>query len=187
MRAKQMLKILIGRWYAAKYHYDKRYLTGRWFTAENNYIGWNWVIQDAKSCYGRGNNLNCPWPTSSQNRIVGASNIHFDPDDLNIFQHYGCYFQGKGKIIIGKGTWIAPNVGLITANHNINNLNEHEDAKDIQIGKNCWIGMNSVILPGVQLGNKTVVGAGSVVTKSFLQGNCVIAGNPARVLRNLGE
>ncbi len=43
--------------------------------------------------------------------------------------------------------------------------------------------MNSVILPGVQLGDYTVVGAGTVVTKSFPKGRCVIAGNPAKVIK----
>ena len=38
---------------------------------------------------------------------------------------------------------------------------------------------------GKTLGNKTIVGAGSVVTKSFPNGNCIIAGNPARVIKEL--
>ena len=45
--------------------------------------------------------------------------------------------------------------------------------------------MNSVILPGVTLGPHTIVGAGSVVTHSFPDGYCVIAGNPARLIRTL--
>lgn len=45
--------------------------------------------------------------------------------------------------------------------------------------------MNAVILPGVILGNNTTVGAGSIVTHSFPNGNCVIAGNPARLIRTL--
>ena len=46
------------------------------------------------------------------------------------------------------------------------------EPKDVVLGKYCWIGMNSVILPGVVLGDHTVVGAGSVVTKSLSKGYC---------------
>ena len=49
--------------------------------------------------------------------------------------------------------------------------------------KNCWIGFNAVILPGVILGDNTIVGAGSIVTKSFESGHCVIAGNPAKIIK----
>jgi acetyltransferase-like isoleucine patch superfamily enzyme len=45
--------------------------------------------------------------------------------------------------------------------------------------------MNAVVLPGVELGDFTVVGAGSVVTHSFRSGYCIIAGNPAKLIRNI--
>lgn len=51
-----------------------------------------------------------------------------------------------------------------------------------RIGANCFIGGRSLILPGVEIGDGSVVGAGSVVTKSVPPG-CVVAGNPARILR----
>ncbi len=51
----------------------------------------------------------------------------------------------------------------------------------VNIGNNVFIGINSVILPGVTIGNNSIIGAGSIVTKSF-DGNCVIAGNPAKVI-----
>ncbi len=54
---------------------------------------------------------------------------------------------------------------------------------DVNIGEKCWIGMNSVILPGVTLGTNTIVGADSIVTKSFPEGFCVIAGNPAKIIK----
>lgn len=56
--------------------------------------------------------------------------------------------------------------------------------KEIHIGKNCFIGCNSIILKGTVLGNDCVVGAGAVVAGVF-EDNCVIAGNPARVVKQL--
>ena len=50
----------------------------------------------------------------------------------------------------------------------------------INIGNHCFLGMNTVILPGVTIAEHCIVGAGSVVTRSFLEPGSVIAGNPAR-------
>ena len=57
-------------------------------------------------------------------------------------------------------------------------------AKEIIIGKNCFIGCNVIILKGTVLGDGCVVGAGAVVSGKF-ESNCVIAGNPAQVIRRL--
>lgn len=57
-------------------------------------------------------------------------------------------------------------------------------SREIKIGKNCFIGCNSIILKGTVLGDGCVVGAGAVVSGKF-DDNCVIAGNPARVIRRL--
>ena len=59
-------------------------------------------------------------------------------------------------------------------------------AKPIKIGKNCFIGCNAIILKGTELGDGCVVGAGAVVSGKF-DANSVIVGNPARVIRTLGE
>ncbi len=56
--------------------------------------------------------------------------------------------------------------------------------KEIHIGKNCFIGCNSIILKGTVLGDGCVVGAGAVVSGKFEDG-CVIAGNPAKVIRKI--
>ncbi len=57
-------------------------------------------------------------------------------------------------------------------------------ARPISIGKNCFIGCNAIILKGTVLGDGCVVGAGSVVAGKFGD-NCVIAGNPAKIIRKL--
>lgn len=59
-------------------------------------------------------------------------------------------------------------------------------AREIHIGKNCFLGCNSIILKGTELGDGCVVGAGAVVAGKF-EDNCVIAGNPAKVINKLGD
>lgn len=51
-----------------------------------------------------------------------------------------------------------------------------------RIGRNCFIGARSVILPGIQIGDGSIVGSGSVVTND-VPPRCVVAGNPARIIR----
>ena len=56
------------------------------------------------------------------------------------------------------------------------------DTAPVIIGDNVWIGMNSVVLKGVTIGQNSVVAAGAVVTKS-VPVNCVVAGNPAQIVK----
>lgn len=57
-------------------------------------------------------------------------------------------------------------------------------SREIYIGKNCFLGCNSIILKGTVLGDGCVVGAGAVVAGKF-EDNCVIAGNPAKIIKRL--
>jgi acetyltransferase-like isoleucine patch superfamily enzyme len=52
-----------------------------------------------------------------------------------------------------------------------------------RIGRRCFIGARSIILPGITIGDESVVAAGSVVTKD-VPPNSVVAGNPAKVIRS---
>lgn len=61
-------------------------------------------------------------------------------------------------------------------------LNDYSRSKEILIGDNVLVGCNVVFLTGSGIGNNSVVGANAVVTKMFPD-NCVIAGNPANILR----
>lgn len=156
----------------------------RWFS-DLGAAGWEWITKGVIHQKLGGTNSKAWWPVSRLQRVSHPCNISFHVDDLNNFQMPGTYFQSLGHISIGRGTYIAQNVGIITANHDPADLNRHTDPRPVAIGERCWIGMNSVILPGVTLGDNTVVGAGSVVTRSFADGHCVIAGNPAKVIRLL--
>lgn len=171
-------------------NYDKKiFCNSKWFRGGKygafTATGWKWVVDDFRSCKRLHTNTHIPWPVSPRIGIIYPENISFHPDDLNNFQGFGNYYQATGKITIGRGAYIAPNVGIITSNHSLDNLDNHDEPKPVQLGEQCWVGMNSVILPGVTLGNHTIVGAGSVVTKSFPEGNCVIAGNPAKMIKQL--
>jgi len=64
------------------------------------------------------------------------------------------------------------------------NTGEYIDISDgIFIGHHVWIGEKVFIMKNVTIPNECIVGAGSVVTKRFDKEYCVIAGNPARVVR----
>lgn len=55
--------------------------------------------------------------------------------------------------------------------------------RDTRIGRHCFIGARSLILPGVTIGDDCVVGAGSVVTRD-VPPRSVVAGNPARIIKS---
>ena len=63
---------------------------------------------------------------------------------------------------------------------------DRPEAKPVRIGDRVWIGNRVIVLPGVTIGDDAVVGAGSVVT-SDVAARSVVAGNPARVIRQLAR
>lgn len=164
--------------------FDKKYLSGKHFNG--NFGGYKWAINAAWSRNILRLGQKYPWPVHLNCYVSNPNNIFFHPDDLNNFQSRGAYFQCfAGKIYIGSGSYVGPNVGLITSNHDPANPDKHLPPQDIYIGEKCWLGMNSIILPGVMLGPNTVVAAGSVVTKSFESGKVVIGGVPAKIIKNI--
>src|SRR5262245_33166612 len=90
------------------------------------------------------------------------------------------------SITIGDYTMIAGNVSFFdNISHPVSPARRlahqpisADDAAPIVVGKNCWIGLNSIILRGVTIGDNSIVAAGSVVTKS-VPPNTIVAGNPA--------
>ncbi|HMN13115.1 MAG TPA: acyltransferase [Bellilinea sp.] len=166
--------------------FERRYLTGRHF--DQSFDGYLWGFRAIWQRNVLRLERPLPFPAGLTCRVSNGAQIDFHPDDLNNFQSPGIYLQNfSGHIRLGRGCYMGPNVGVITANHDPLDPGRHLPAQDVVIGMGSWIGMNSVVLPGVVLGPHTVVGAGSVVTKSFPKGHVVVAGSPARKIRETGS
>jgi acetyltransferase-like isoleucine patch superfamily enzyme len=141
-----------------------------------------WFLQKV---LGMGGNKKAYWPVHYTSTVYDPENIFAGVDTCPGLSK-GCYIQGMGGIHIGDYTQIAPNVVIVSANHDLYDSRKHI-AQKVTIGKYCWLGAGAKIMPGVELGDWTIVGAGAVVTKSFPQGHCVIGGIPASVIKNLDE
>lgn len=116
----------------------------------------------------------------------GGRHVHFGK---NVYANFNLTLVDDTHIYVGDHTMIGPNVTLATAGHPIlPSLREevYQFNLPVRIGRNCWLGAGVIVLPGVTIGDDTVVGAGSVVTRDLPSG-VVAAGNPCRVLREIGE
>lgn len=112
--------------------------------------------------------------------IIIADNVHIG-NNVAINPYFKC--MSAGHIYIEDNVQIAMNVSIITNNHDFYDR-AVLTVKDVRIKKNAWIGAGAIILPGVTIGENAIVGAGSVVTKDVTP-NTIVAGNPARVIKQL--
>lgn len=116
----------------------------------------------------------------------GGAHCHFGS---NVYCNFGVTMVDDTHIYVGDCTMFGPNVIVATACHPIlPELREkaYQYNAPVHIGKNCWIGAGTIIVPGVTIGDNTVIGAGSVVTKD-IPSDVVAVGNPCRVLRQINE
>jgi maltose O-acetyltransferase len=100
-----------------------------------------------------------------------------------------CTILDCNEVRIGDHVMIGPQVQIYTAAHELQAEARNrglEVAKPIVIEDNVWIGGGAILLPGVKIGLNAVVGAGAVVTRDVLM-NMVVAGNPARVIREIEQ
>lgn len=122
-----------------------------------------------------------PWPVHFTSRILFWKNVRKGRRTAP-GMNAGCYIQARNGIVIGNNFRMGPNVGLISANHDLDDYDRHVDGDPIVIGDHVWIGMNSVVMPGVRIGDNVAIGAGSMVTRD-IPSDVIAAGNPCRVLR----
>ena len=180
------MKILFKRMviFIGNFFFQTKYLKSEHFSTCGN--GWKWILRGIWFQKVLGFNRKYPVPCHHSSKVSSFSNLNIHPSSVPSLQSHGLYISNwYGNVSIGKDVFIAPNVGIITSNHDLNNPNKHQLAKDILIEDKCWIGMNSVLLPGVHLKENTVVGAGTIVNKSFGEGGIVIAGTPAKIIKRL--
>lgn len=95
-------------------------------------------------------------------------------------------------ISIGDDTIISSGCTFLIHDGAVNGVRKKEKYKKvikfgyIKIGKNCFIGCNTTIMPNVFIGNNVIIGANSLVTKS-IEENQVWAGNPAKFICTIDE
>lgn len=119
-------------------------------------------------------------------------NVVFHPD-LVIGNNSGIgqnSFIGK-SVEIGDNVMMGQDCLIYTSNHETSDINKPMNTqgftavRPVVIEDDVWIGARVIILPGVHIGTGCVIGAGSVVTHSVAP-YCVVAGNPARVIKRRG-
>jgi len=105
------------------------------------------------------------------------------------FLNYDCLMLDVAPVTIGAACQIATRVQFLTATHPVDPEPRRigwESGEPIVLGDNVWLGGGVTVCPGVTIGDDTVVGAGAVVTRDLPSG-VVVAGVPARVVREIGD
>jgi carbonic anhydrase/acetyltransferase-like protein (isoleucine patch superfamily) len=101
---------------------------------------------------------------------------------------WDCAFPGA--ITVGDGCVISSNVMLLTHDFSLDRIAELKNGRSnrelvyrapISVGEFAFVGLGSIVLPGVSIGRGAIVGSGSVVTKDVPDGT-VVGGNPARII-----
>jgi acetyltransferase-like isoleucine patch superfamily enzyme len=100
-----------------------------------------------------------------------------------VFVNQNCTFYDLGGLDIADDVMIGPNVSIITTSHPLEPSQRRAATigKPIVIEKGVWIAAGAIIIGGVTVGEHVVV-----VTKD-VPANSLVGGNPARVIRSIGD
>lgn len=131
----------------------------------------------------------CKFSKNFTSRVQCSEKITIENNCLHVRRSFaisgGCYFQACRGIEIGEKTFFAHGVSIVSMQHDITDVTKIGKTGIVKVGRNCWIGAKATIMSGVTLGDNTIIGANSVVTKSFPNGNVVIAGIPAKIIKEI--
>lgn len=115
------------------------------------------------------------WAAESQFEAAGyARRLHVGERCLITSEHH---IDVVGAFVLGDGSWIAGARSQFWTH----GAGAHE--RDITIGAQCYVGSGVLFAPGASIGSNCIVGLGSVVTKALDGQNLLIAGHPARILK----
>ncbi len=98
------------------------------------------------------------------------------------FINEGVTITCASEVHIGKGANIAREAVIRDYDGHYIETPDYRTAKPVYIGDNVWIGYRAMILKGVTIGEGAVIAANAVVTKD-VPAHCIVAGNPAKVIR----
>ena len=98
-----------------------------------------------------------------------------------------CFFHSAGDLTIGKNVGVGPRVTILTSTHAEGGrerpiLHAPLTFAPVVVEDDADLGVGAIVLPGVTIGRGAQIGAGAVVTRD-VAAYSVVAGNPARVLR----
>lgn len=111
-----------------------------------------------------------------------------DGISLGTNSNLGIRCRVRGPLEIGDNVMMGPDVEILTHAHKIDSTEIEMifqgdlPLRKVRIGDDVWIGMRSIIMPGVTIGKGCVIGAASVVTKD-VPPYSIVAGVPARVIK----
>lgn len=96
--------------------------------------------------------------------------------ESGVKMNYNCIIACRKEIKIGAKTQFGPSVYVYDHDHDYRaGLQKGRYlAESVEIGKNCWIGANTVILRGTKIGDNCVVGAGSVLKGTFPANSVIV-------------
>jgi len=120
------------------------------------------------------------WSGPRPTMISGWGRMRFGD---RCFVNVGSTIISVEEIVVGNDVAFANDVYVMDSDSHGVEGRPHKQAP-IHIGDGCWIGARAIILPGVTLGKRVLVAAGAVVTRD-VPDDCLVAGNPARVVREL--
>ena len=120
---------------------------------------------------------------------ISCSNIKIG-DNVIIRPNSFLFATNEGQIEIEKDVLIGSGVHIYVSNHKFDDptipiyYQGHSEARSVTLKEGCWVGANSIILPGVTVGANSVVAAGSIVTKN-VEPETVVGGNPAKFIKRI--